>query len=194
MMVEEFTRSEQLDLLSIARQTIQEYLKSSKKKYPSYNNSRFLSKRGVFVTLHRKGALRGCIGYPLPEKPLLEAVVDNAIASATQDPRFDPVTLEELKDIDIEISVLTVPMEIKNVQDVVIGRDGIIISKGFYRGLLLPQVPIEQKWNREQYLSYGCLKAGLESDEWKRGIKIETFQALVFGEKDFAVGDPGKVK
>lgn len=184
-MVEEFVQSEKQDLLSMARNAIRGYLDRREKEYPRSQNPKFLSKRGVFVTLHRNETLRGCIGYPLPEKPLLEAVADNAISSATQDPRFDPVTLDELDKIDIEISVLTLPSEIEDINNVVIGRDGIIITKGFNRGLLLPQVPVEQKWNLEQYLSYGCLKAGLGSDEWKRGVKIEIFQAIVFGEKDF---------
>ena len=188
MSVEDFSIGEQRELLTVARKAIEGFLKSKKKRVPPCQNSRFLSKRGVFVTLHRKGMLRGCIGYPLPEKPLLEAVVDNAIASATQDPRFDMVTLRELEEIDIEISILTVPVEIDKIEDVVVGRDGIIISKGFCRGLLLPQVPVEQKWNREQYLSYGCMKAGLQPDEWKSGVKIETFQAFIFGEKGRSSG------
>ncbi len=181
---EEYTAEEKKELLELARRTIESYLAAAKKEYPETGNPKFLEQRGVFVTLHIHGALRGCIGYPLPIKPLLEAVVDNAVSSATEDPRFPSVTAEELNKIDIEISVLTVPRMVKGVEDVVVGRDGIIITKGFMRGLLLPQVPVEQGWDLEHYISHGCLKAGLPGDEWKRGVQIETFQGAVFGEKD----------
>ena len=182
----ELNRQEQKELLSLARNTIKKFLASASRDYPPNTNPVFSEKRGVFVTLHRDGELRGCIGYPLPYKPLWEAVADNAIAAATEDPRFPSVTAGELPELDIEISVLTVPQKVANHEQVKVGRDGIIISKGFQRGLLLPQVPEEQGWDLEQYISYGCLKAGLARDEWKKGVQIETFQALVFGEKELA--------
>jgi len=183
-MSEEYTAGEKKELLQLARTTIENYLKDGSKNYPPTDNPKFKEKRGVFVTLHMEGDLRGCIGYPLPIKPLIEAVVDNAVSSSTEDYRFNRVTPDELKDIDIEISVLTVPKKVESYKDVVVGRDGIIISKGFAKGLLLPQVPVEQKWNLEEYISYGCMKAGLSSNEWRRGVEIETFQGEVFGEKD----------
>ena len=148
----------------------------------------FKEKRGVFVTLHRGGELRGCIGYPLPLKPLGEAVAEMAVAAAFEDPRFPAVAAEELDELEIEISVLTVPRKVDGPDQVQVGRDGIIISKGFQRGLLLPQVPVEQGWNLEQYISYGCRKAGLPPDEWKKGVQIEIFQAIVFREKGPAEG------
>ncbi|MCX6553599.1 MAG: AmmeMemoRadiSam system protein A [Candidatus Aminicenantes bacterium] len=180
----ELSRQEEKELLSLARHTINKHLASGKGEYPPVSNPVFKEKRGVFVTLHRQGDLRGCIGYPLPYKPLWEAVVDNAIAASSEDPRFPAVTAAELPGLHIEISVLTVPQPVASHESVKVGRDGIIISKGFQRGLLLPQVPLEQGWDLEQYISYGCLKAGLARDEWKRGVKIETFQAQVFGEKE----------
>ncbi len=182
-MNEDYTIEEKKELLKLARTTIEKYLEDGSKEYPKTDNPKFLEKRGVFVTLHKKGDLRGCIGYPLPTNPLIEAVVDNAISTSTEDHRFHPVTPDELKDIDIEISVLTVPQKVGSYKDIVVGRDGIIISKGFMKGLLLPQVPVEQGWNPEEYISYGCMKAGLPSDEWKSGVGIETFQGIVFGEK-----------
>jgi AmmeMemoRadiSam system protein A len=112
------------------------------------------------------------------------AVSATRCPSSPEDPRFPAVTVDELGEIDIEISVLTVPTEVGGVEDVEVGRDGIIISKDFNRGLLLPQVPVEQQWDLEEYISYGCLKAGLPRDTWKRGVKIETFQAIVFGEEE----------
>lgn len=184
-MSEDYTAGEKKELLKLARTTIYNYLKDNKKEYPASDNRKFLEKRGVFVTLHKKGDLRGCIGYPLPIKPLIEAVVDNAVSSSTEDYRFQPVTLKELDDIDIEISILTIPKKVDSYTDVQVGRDGIIISKGFRKGLLLPQVPVEQGWDLEQYISYGCMKANLRMDEWKKGVEIETFQGIVFGELEF---------
>jgi AmmeMemoRadiSam system protein A len=179
----ELSRLEQKELLALARDTIKKYLATEAREYPPNSNPAFAEKRGVFVTLHRDGELRGCIGYPLPYKPLWEAVVDNAIAASTEDPRFPSVSAAELPELAIEISVLTVPQKVAAHGEVQVGRDGIIISKGFQRGLLLPQVPVEQGWDLEQFVSYGCLKAGLARDEWKKGVQIETFQAQVFGEK-----------
>jgi AmmeMemoRadiSam system protein A len=179
-----YTIEEKKELLRLARQTIVNYLGKGESHTPETTNPKFLEKRGVFVTLHKEGHLRGCIGHPLPSAPLIEAVVENSIASSTEDPRFPPVASDELDAIDIEISVLTVPQKVNSHEDIVVGRDGIIVSKGFMRGLLLPQVPVEQGWNLEQYISYGCLKAGLPENEWRRGVNIETFQGIVFGEKD----------
>ncbi len=184
-MSEEYTAEEKKELLQLARTTIENYLADGSKDYPLTDNPKFKEKRGVFVTLHKKDDLRGCIGYPLPIKPLIEAVVDNAVSSSTEDYRFSRVTPGELNDIDIEISVLTVPKKVDSYKDVEVGRDGIIISKGFAKGLLLPQVPVEQKWDLEEYISYGCMKAGLPTGEWQSGgVEIETFQGIVFGEKD----------
>jgi len=183
-MSQDYSKEEKKELLNLARITIEKYLEDGSKEYPETDNPGYREKRGVFVTLHKKGDLRGCIGYPLPTKPLIEAVVDNAVSSAAEDFRFNPVSPDELKDIDIEISILTEPQKVGSYKDIVVGRDGIIISKGLMRGLLLPQVPIEQGWNLEEYISYGCRKAGLPPDEWKRSVEIETFQGIVFGEKD----------
>ncbi len=139
-------------------------------------------KRGAFVTLKVNDKLRGCIGYPLPRKPLWETVSDVAISAATQDFRFKSITLEELPDTKIEISVLSLPKPIKDVKEIEVGKHGIIISKGPCKGLLLPQVPLEWNWDLETYLSHGCLKAGLDEDEWKKGVNIEVFSAQVFSE------------
>ncbi len=179
-----FSTEDKKFLLNLARNTIMNYLTERKKEVPESDNPLFNETRGVFVTLHNHGDLRGCIGYPLPVKPLLEAIVDNAVSSATEDHRFYPVTYEELRDIDIEISVLTVPKKVESYKDIVVGQDGIIVSKGYMKGLLLPQVPVEQKWDLETYISHGCLKAGLPADEWRRNVGIETFQGIVFGEKE----------
>ncbi|MDD8012684.1 MAG: AmmeMemoRadiSam system protein A [Acidobacteriota bacterium] len=183
----ELSQADKKYLLALARETIRKHLAPGERGAgvapPSGSSSVLLDKRGVFVTLHRGGELRGCIGYPLPLKPLWEAVQEMALAAAFDDPRFPAVAADELAGLDIEISVLTVPQKVAGPDRVRVGVDGIIVSKGLQRGLLLPQVPAEQGWDLEQYISYGCRKAGLPADEWRRGVQIETFQAVVFGEK-----------
>ena len=183
-MGEEFNIDDRNELLLLARSSISNFLEHGKKMAVEKIPEKFNMKRGAFVTLHKEGALRGCIGYPLPVFPLYNTIVDNALSAAFEDPRFPVLVNDELDVIDIEISVLTVPEEVEDHKEVKVGRDGIIISKHGFRGLLLPQVPVEQGWNLEQYISYGCMKAGLRDDEWKRGVNIEIFQAEVFGEKD----------
>ena len=131
------------------------------------------------------GELRGCIGYPLPVKPLYQAVMEMAVAAATEDYRFHPLSPDELDQLSIEISVLTRPKKVNRTEEIIVGRHGIIISKGYNQGLLLPQVPVEYGWDLETYLSHGCLKAGLPPDEWRRGVNIEVFEAQVFSEDDY---------
>jgi len=180
----EFNTEERKELLYLARRSISHFLEHGVKIKDEPIPEKFDMKRGAFVTIHKEGDLRGCIGYPLPVSPLFNAIVDNAVSAAFEDPRFPPLDAIEFKKIDIEISVLTVPLKVENHNEVKVGSDGIIISKHGFRGLLLPQVPVEQGWNLEQYISYGCMKAGLPDDEWKRGVNIEVFQAEVFGEND----------
>jgi uncharacterized protein (TIGR00296 family) len=135
-------------------------------------------------------SLRGCIGYPYPIKKLIEALIDSAINAALNDTRFFPITLDELEDLIFEVSVLTPPKLIlaKNPKEypkkISVGRDGLIIERGPFKGLLLPQVPVEWGWNEEEFISQCCIKAGLSEDNWKNeGIKIYTFQALIFKEE-----------
>lgn len=172
-------------LLQLARQSITHYLKTGEKLEVEVDNPRLKEKRGAFVTLHVNGELRGCIGYPLPYKPLYQTINEVAVAAATEDYRFPPLSEEELDDLSIEISVLTLPRQIERPEEVIVGKHGIIISKGFHKGLLLPQVPLEYGWDLETYLNHGCLKAGLPPDEWRRGVKIEVFEAQVFSEDDY---------
>ena len=144
-------------------------------------DSPLLLKAGVFVTLKLNGNLRGCIGNIVSQKPLWRSVAEMSKASAFEDYRFSPLAPEEYQNIEIEISVLSPPVEIFNFNEIEIGKHGIIISHGFNRGLFLPQVPVEQGWNLDQYLSYGCRKAGLPMDFWKKDkIQLEIFTAFVF--------------
>lgn len=182
-------------LVKLARKSIEEYLKSGIKiEYPKEINKKLLEKSGVFVTLKNLKndfELRGCIGYPYPIKPLIEALIDSAIEAATNDPRFYPVSLEELKnEIVIEVSVLTPPklIVVENPKDypkhIKIGEDGLIVERGIYKGLLLPQVAVEWNWDEEDFLSNCCIKAGLQPDCWLlKGTKVYKFQAIIFEEK-----------
>ncbi len=183
-MEKEFSVKERKELLILARRSISYFLENGDKPPVSEIPVKFSMKRGAFVTLHKEGELRGCIGYPLPVSPLYNTIVDNAVSAAFEDPRFPALNFNELDLIDIEISILTVPEKVDNYKNVRIGTDGMIISKHGHRGLFLPQVPVEQGWNLEQYISYGCMKAGLSDKEWKDGVGIEVFQAEVFGEKN----------
>ncbi|MEO0117046.1 MAG: AmmeMemoRadiSam system protein B [candidate division WOR-3 bacterium] len=155
------------ELLKIARTTLEKYIKGEKVPEFSPFSEKLKEKRGVFVTLKKRGDLRGCIGYIQGVEPLYKAVKTMTINSATEDPRFPPVRPEELKDIEIEITVLSPLRRISDVKEIIVGKHGIYIRKGFYSGLLLPQVATENNWNREQFLNHTCLKAGLEPSAWK---------------------------
>lgn len=136
---------------------------------------------GAFVTLRKAGRLRGCIGYVEALKPLYQTVRECALAAALRDPRFDPVTPEELPAVRLEISVLSPLFEIAPDQ-IEVGRHGLLVSRGGQRGLLLPQVATEWNWDRESFLEETCLKAGLPDDAWRHGAKIQAFTAQVFAE------------
>jgi len=179
----EFLNDEQKEvLLDLARDAVSAKIREDRTIRAETDDPVLLSKRGVFVTLKVNGELRGCIGYPLPQKPLAAAVVEMAIAAATQDYRFESLGENDLGYLEIEISVLTLPRPVKDFREIIIGRHGIIVSKGHHKGLLLPQVPVEYAWDLETYLRHGCMKAGLDGNEWKRGAAIEVFEAQVFSE------------
>jgi len=145
----------------------------------------YLSKEyGSFVTLNLDGNLRGCIGYITPIGNLMDQIENCAISAAFDDPRFVPLVENEYKEISLEISLLSPIEEVKELKKIVIGRDGLIISKGMYRGLLLPQVATEYNWTIEEFLSETCIKAGLNREAWtEENVKIEKFSAFVFGEE-----------
>ena len=139
--------------------------------------------RGAFVSLHRKGVLRGCIGALMSPPPLYETISNMAVAAATADPRFEDVTSTELEKIDIEISVLTPLRKVIDVQEIEVGRHGIYLLKGDHKGVLLPQVATEYGWKREQFLDHTCIKAGLKPGEWSdEGVEIYIFEAEIFKE------------
>jgi hypothetical protein len=174
-----------------ARAIIEERLGSTSRALPE-PGANFKAPSGVFVTLNTypDRELRGCIGYSEPIMPLGEALREVAVAAATRDPRFPPVSLKDMDSIIIDVTLLTRPERIEYstpedlVSAIAIGRDGLIASKGFHSGLLLPQVPVEWGWDAEEFLNHTCMKAGLPRDEWRRGkIEFQRFSGRVFGER-----------
>ncbi len=176
------TPEEKAELLRLARASVTEFVERRSAIEDTSGKAKFAEPRGVFVTLTKRGDLRGCIGFIEPVAPLGQAVIRAAVYAATEDPRFPPVEPAELKDIAIEISVLTPVREISDPRQVVVGRHGLIVARGGRKGVLLPQVPVEHKWDRETFLEQGCLKAGLPPDAWRRGAKLSVFEAIVFHE------------
>ena len=182
-------------LVELARKAVEEYLKSRKRiSAPENTSEKLLQPCGVFVTINtiRDGEkeLRGCIGYPYPTTPLVQAVIESAISSATQDPRFYPLSLSELDNVVFEVSVLTPPqlIEVKKPSEylpkIMVGKDGLIVERGMFKGLLLPQVPVEWEWDEEEFLCQCCTKAGLPPDCWLlENTKIYKFQAIIFEEE-----------
>jgi hypothetical protein len=184
-------------LVRFAREAVEDYLNGksrsalldeAQKKLAAFNE-----KKGVFVTINTfpEKELRGCIGYPEPFYHLNKALVLSAIAAATEDPRFRPLDADELNRIVFEVTILTEPQKIeyKTPEElpalIKVGKHGLIAEKGYYRGLLLPQVAVEYEWSAEEFLSQTCWKAGLKKDEWKKGeVSFYTFEGAVFSEKE----------
>ena len=183
--------SDGIILVKTARKAVTEFLSNGNKmKMEADLEKKFSFNSGVFVTLNKNDGLRGCIGFPMPVKKLSRAIVDGAIAAATEDPRFPPVATKELDSITFEVTVLTPPMEIdvsdpiEYLSKIKVGRDGLIIRHSSYSGLLLPQVPVEYGWNVEEFLQHTCEKAGLARDTWKNeSVKIEKFEGIIFKEE-----------
>jgi AmmeMemoRadiSam system protein A len=169
--------------LQVARNAIREFLETGN-ELQAPQDPIFNEFCGVFISLKIQGDLRGCIGYSEPQAPLGRTIVLCAIHSATEDPRFLPLTLRELELVRIEISLLTPLQKINDPAEVEVGTHGVIIAQGNRRGLLLPQVAIEHHWDRETFLGYSCQKAGLPDDAWKfPETSIYVFSAEVFGEE-----------
>ena len=183
--------SDGIFLVKTARMAVTEFLSNGNRlKLESEYKEKFSFNSGVFVTLNNPDGLRGCIGFPMPDKKLSHGIIDAAISAATEDPRFSPVKTNELNDIVFEVTVLTPPDEIvvtdptEYLGKIKVGRDGLIIRHSFSSGLLLPQVPIEYDWSVEEFLQHTCEKAGLARDTWKNeNIKIEKFEGIIFKEE-----------
>ncbi len=186
----EFSDADGEKLVRTARKAVTEFLKNDSRISDDEFNSKFNFSSGVFVTLIKQDSLRGCIGYPIPVKKLSDGLIDTAISAATQDTRFDPVSYDELEKITFEVTVLTPPVEIKvenpqeYLNEIKVGRDGLIVENSYSSGLLLPQVPTEYGWNVQEFLEYTCQKAGLDKDTWKdEDTIISKFQGVIFKEE-----------
>lgn len=184
------SKSDGKELVRLARKTVEDYFKNKKLRI---KKTKFKEKRGIFVSIHTfpDHGLRGCIGYPYPILLLGEAIQRASISAAFQDPRFSPLIQDELKTVIFEISILTVPtiIKIKNprnyLKKIVIGKDGLMIEHGLYKGLLLPQVATQYGWNVETFLEHLCMKAGLMVDMWlDPKTKIYKFQTQIFAERE----------
>ncbi len=180
---EALNKQQQAQLLKIARTTVESYIKNGKIPDFKITDKRLNQRQGAFVTLHKNGRLRGCIGQIIPtDKPLWQVVRDMAIAAATQDTRFAPVTEDELPHLEYEISVLSRPRPIKDWREIELGKHGVIVRKGLHSGVFLPQVADETGWSKEEFLAQLCAqKAGLPPHCYKEpGIELQVFTAQVF--------------
>jgi len=169
-------------LLGIARRALEGYVRAGKVPLEEGAQGKLAAPGAAFVTLTKNGRLRGCIGYTEAVAPLFKVVQECAVAAATEDPRFPPVSPMELPSLRVEISVLT-PLVPIRPEEVEIGRHGLMVSQGRMRGLLLPQVPVEWGWDRETFLDQTCVKAGLPPSAWRHGATLRAFTAEVFGEE-----------
>ncbi len=176
------SESEQLQLLECARQALEAGVRGSveagSKAVPV---GPLTERRGAFVTLYKHGRLRGCVGFIEALTPLYQTVRECAVAAALRDPRFESVRPHELAELRLEISVLSPLVDVR-AEEIEVGRHGLLISEGAWRGLLLPQVAVEWNWDREQFLQATCEKAGLPAGAWQGSARIQAFTAQVFGE------------
>jgi uncharacterized protein len=183
-------------LITLARSTVKAYLETGEApKPPKDTPKKFFENCGVFVTINKtrssgKKDLRGCIGLPYPTNPLVDATIDAAVSAATQDPRFEPLTLKELDSVVFEVSVLTPPEPVKvnnpeeYLKQIKVGEHGLIVERGYRKGLLLPQVPVEWGWCEEEFLCQCSVKAGLPPNSWlSKDAKVYRFSAIVFEEE-----------
>jgi len=177
------TEDEQQILLKMARRAIENAVNPQSKPPIESDEPILAEERGAFVTLHKQGQLRGCIGYVTALKPLDQTIKEMAVAAAMHDPRFDAVTGDELEDLDIEISVLSPLKKVDDVKVIQIGRHGLYVQKGAYSGLLLPQVASEYGWDRHEFLAQTCRKAGLPPNAWQDDdTTLYSFSAQIFQE------------
>lgn len=182
----ELTPAEKKQLLEIAHESVIAVVNGAAVPEFQVDSPALQEKRGAFVTLHKHGELRGCIGYIVPVKALYLTVSEAAGAAAVRDWRFNPVQPRELSQLTYEISALSPLKTISSIDEIEVGRHGLIIEKGMHKGLLLPQVATEWHWDREEFLRHTCQKAGLPMNSWQdEDCHIQIFSAHVFGDADF---------
>ncbi|MFP3946779.1 MAG: TIGR00296 family protein [Archaeoglobaceae archaeon] len=183
------SHSEGEKAVKLARKAIEKYVSQRERIYDRFGGV-FEEERGVFVTLNKDYSLRGCIGFPYPIKRLDEAIIESSINAATGDPRFHPVTPQELQDITVEVTVLSPPRKLDVDREelprcIEVGRHGLLIKAGYCSGLLLPQVALEYNFEPEEFLSQTCMKANMSADSWlKDDVEIYTFEGQIFQEKE----------
>src|ERR1700739_796332 len=181
----EYSQSERTLLVKLAHESIESALED---RVISFDppSAHLTESRGVFTTIYLEGQLRGCVGYVLPVLSVYRAVAETARAAASQDTRFLPVTLEEARQLEVSLSILS-PLSPIEPEQIEVGRHGLVVTLGSHRGLLLPQVPVEHHWDRSTFLEQTCRKAGLPSDAWKTGAILASFTAEVFGDSDLHI-------
>lgn len=183
------TEREKKELLSMAKTALEEHVRNGRTPAIAITDPRLKADGAVFVTIKKKGSLRGCIGHVRAVMPLYQSVMKNAVAASSGDPRFPPVTQEELKDIDIEISILSPLVQVQDVKNIQVGQHGLVIRKGMRSGLLLPQVAAEYGWDRETFLDQLCVKAGLPKGSWK-DAELYCFTAEIIREIPHQIPTP----
>jgi AmmeMemoRadiSam system protein A len=179
----DLTKEQEGSLLRLARSTLETYLEEGSIPDHGIDDPALSRRSGVFVTLRQQGELRGCMGHTRADLPLCEAVQRTSVQAATEDPRFPALTREALADVRVEVSVLSPFRRVTDVGQIEVGTHGLMIFKDGRKGLLLPQVPLEQGWDREMYLHNLCLKAGLPEGCWQDRAAMYAFTARVFGEE-----------
>ena len=186
MRVRALSPAEKKELLRIARSSVETFVKTGKAPDITVKDARLNQIEGAFVTITKHGVLRGCIGNIISQEPLYETVRDMAVAAASQDPRFSPVTAAELNGIDLEISVLSRPYRVKDASEIQLGKHGVIVSRDGHQGVFLPQVADDTGWSKEEFLSQLCSqKAGLPADAWKNpNTALYVFTADVFSKNN----------
>ena len=179
---DEYSPSERALLVKLAHEAIESELEKRKLSLDP-PSAHLAEPRGAFTTIYLEGKLRGCVGYVLPVLPLYRAVAETALAAASQDTRFLPVSLDEARRLGVSLSILS-PLSPIEPEQIEVGRHGLVVTLGSHRGLLLPQVPLEHHWDRSTFLEQTCRKAGLPADAWKTGANLASFTAEVFGDSD----------
>ncbi len=179
-MAKKLTAEDKKLLLEFAREAIIASITGARTQPRGVRSGILTETRGCFVCVKINGMLRGCIGNFTSDKPLYQLVQEMAVSAATRDPRFYPMKEEDLKDFDLEISVLSPLQKVSSIEDIQVGTHGLYLEKNFFRGVLLPQVAVEYGWDRDTFLGQTCIKAGLKKDDWKEGADIYIFSADVF--------------
>ena len=179
----QFPEADRKLLLGIARHAVESRLSIRSFQLPEIRQGIASEPHGVFVSIHRGKELRGCAGNVIPDDPLYRTTARCAVSAATSDPRFAPVTLDELPRLSFEVSVLSIPEPVRNTDEIEVGNHGLIVRQNSAHGLLLPQVATQYRWNRNQFLAETCIKAGLHPNAWREGADVYYFTAVVFGEE-----------